>query len=264
MDTNASFVGRLVGNISGCSGYPEPIFMEWRTNMVFSYLTLSNLVVTPGVIQVRDLPGTARVEANNAGEIYLRNAGGITQTKTEPGTITLYTSLGGTASKLTGSAVTIYEPVSGQPITILDSYLALKTPAGILLASIDKYNGLSLYNEANPSFKSVDLNYLGFTLMNSSSQTVFSINNVSGKTLMQDTAITNSGNLTFHGPNGTNLLTLTGSTGAIKVRGQDSDQRYALAAPTNMVGFVLTNVFANVTNRLWFSAQGVLTNRSSP
>jgi hypothetical protein len=232
--------------------------------MLFAHLSISNLVVTPGQFEVRDINGTTRVLANNSGEVYHKSAGGITQTKTEPGTITHYTSLGVTASKLSDSALTIYEPVSGQPMMVLNDQLIMQTPAGVILATFSKYNGLSLYNEATPSFKSVDLNYLGFTLVNSSGQPVFAVNNVSGKTVMQDAAITNSGSITFYGPQGTNLLTLVGSTGAITVRGQDSDLRYARAAPTNMTGFVMTNIVGTSTQRLWFSAQGVVTNWSRP
>ena len=51
-----------------------------------------------------------------------------------------------------------------------------------------------------------------------------------------------------------NVIAPTLTVGAVS-----ADIRYALA-PTNMAAFVLTNVFNGVTNRIWFSAQGVVTN----
>jgi hypothetical protein len=75
--------------------------------------------------------------------------------------------------------------------------------------------------------------------------------------------ITNSGALTVKDGGGTTRFAVSGSTGATTIRGQDSDVRYALAATaTNMTGFVLTNVFAGVTNRLWFTSQGIVTNKT--
>lgn len=72
--------------------------------------------------------------------------------------------------------------------------------------------------------------------------------------------ITNSGHITGKDAGGTTRFDVDSSTGATIIRSQDSDDRYALAA-TNATGFAITNVFAGVTNRLWFSAQGTCLKR---
>lgn len=219
MTTNAAFEGRLIGDLSGATGYPEPIFLAWQTNMVFRTLTLSNMVVTPGNLEVRDVNGISRVKAQSDGIIYQNNAAGITRAMHEPGALTLCTSIGKTGSKLNEFNLTIYEPVSGQPYTVLSDELLLKTPAGVLLTSLNKYTGLLFYNEAMPNFPSTAINYQKMWLYNSSSQIVWMADAVSGKILQQDTSITNSGNLSFFGPNGTNTMTLAGVSGNITTIG---------------------------------------------
>jgi hypothetical protein len=67
--------------------------------------------------------------------------------------------------------------------------------------------------------------------------------------------VTNSGHITALDAGGTTRFDVDGSSGATIIRSQDSDARYARAA-TNVTGFAMTNVFAGVTNRFWFSAQG--------
>jgi hypothetical protein len=73
--------------------------------------------------------------------------------------------------------------------------------------------------------------------------------------MLASLTITNSGSIIGKDAGGTTRYAMDGSSGAVTIRSQDSDDRYALAA-TNVAGFAITNVFAGVTNRLWFSAQG--------
>ena len=72
--------------------------------------------------------------------------------------------------------------------------------------------------------------------------------------------ITNSGSIIGKDAGGTTRYAMDGSSGAVTIRSQDSDIRYALA-PTNMTSFAMTNVFpSGVTNVYMFTAQGVCTN----
>lgn len=73
--------------------------------------------------------------------------------------------------------------------------------------------------------------------------------------MLPDITITNSGAVTVKDAGGTTRFAIDGSSGATTIRGQDTDVRYAMAA-TNTAGFAITNVFAGVTNRLWFNASG--------
>lgn len=73
--------------------------------------------------------------------------------------------------------------------------------------------------------------------------------------MLPDITITNSGAVVVKDAGGTTRFAVDGSSGATTIRGQDTDLRYALAA-TNATGFAITNVFAGVTNRIWFNVSG--------
>lgn len=72
-------------------------------------------------------------------------------------------------------------------------------------------------------------------------------------------SITNSGNLVMRDMGGTVRFQVIGSSGATTIQGVDTDVRYAVAR-TNMSGFIVTNLFANTTNIIWYSGQGIVTN----
>jgi hypothetical protein len=119
-------------------------------------------------------------------------------------------------------------------------------------------NGLQIFDPYQNKLRTT-LRYDLLQMLNTSTQLVFSVNSAAGITTMATAVITNSGNLVFYAGGTTNLCTITGSTGAIKIRGVDSDTRYPLA-PTAMTAFVATNIIGTVTQRLWYTAQGVVTN----
>lgn len=277
MTNSAAFEGRLIGDISGATNCPEASFWAWRSNMTFQVLTISNLTVTPGNLDVKDINQTTRSTLDSAGGLTLRNAANIIRSYLADGILYLKDSMGRTRLKLE-SEVTIYEPVSGQPYTILNDALVMKTPAGIMLAGLDKYNGLRFYNEALPGFPTMVATYQSMWLYNSSSQLVWTADALSSKIVQQDTSITNSGNITFYGPNGTNLLTLTGVNGNITSKGLltmvDTGGTNWLTASNrtlNVTGNLRMNgvqgptgFYTNLTigskTQVWMMASGIITN----
>lgn len=78
--------------------------------------------------------------------------------------------------------------------------------------------------------------------------------------VLSSLSITNSGSISVIDAGGTTRFSVDGSSGATAIRGQDTDARY-VRVNTNWPDFVLTNVFAGVTNRLWFS-DGIVTNKT--
>lgn len=83
LSTNALISGRFSGDLSGCSNYVETAFESWRTNQVFSGMTITNagniaikdqygiyecfkVTGSNGTIQVRDSGGTLRFEVNGS------------------------------------------------------------------------------------------------------------------------------------------------------------------------------------------------------
>ncbi|MEI6166009.1 MAG: hypothetical protein WCS52_02335 [bacterium] len=261
MSTNYAFSGKHLGDISGTTGYPEPIFTAWQTNMNFSTLSLSNLTVTPGGIDVRDTLNTIRTHADQSGITY-KNAGGITRS-TLSDVVYIKDELGRNRTMLDLNGVTTYDAPSQMPILGFGSLgldmISCKLTTGNFAYTLGIAYGLQLWDPYQNTFRA-RFNYQGLNIYNASSQAVFSVD--SGGTpliTMWNTAITNSGSLTFYGANATNLCTITGSTGAIKIRGVDSDTRYPVA-PTGMTAFIATNIVGTVTQRIWYTAQGIVTN----
>jgi len=225
ISSNSAFEGRLLGDISGATGYPEPIFAAWRTNMSFSSLLLSNLVIVPGTLTVKDGAGTARVVANNS-SLSVNDVGGITRTKLDTG-LQVNNSTGLRITKIL-SGLTTYDAVSQMALLSCGGddgpdVISYKISNGYYMWKLSAGNGLALY----------DGNLLTFRA---------GMDPVNGVRLFDST--------------GSNLVFQADLSGTVR----GSNFWYAKAAPTNMTGFVLTNVFANVTNRLWFSSQGVVTN----
>ena len=261
MSTNYAFRGKLIGDISDATGYPEPIFTAWKTNMNFSTLTLSNLTVTPGGIDVRDTLNTIRTHADQSGITY-KNAGGIIRS-TVGDVIYIKDELGRNRTMLDMYGVTTYDGPSQMPILGFGALgldiISCKLTTGNFAYSLGIAYGLQLWDPYQNTFRA-QFNYQGLNIYNASSQAVFSVNSSASPLItMWSTVITNSGTLTFYGANGTNLCTITGSTGAIKIRGVDSDTRYPVA-PTTMTAFIATNVVGTVTQRIWYTAQGIVTN----
>ena len=52
LSTNATVAGRIVGDLSSCSNYPEPLFMAFATNMVYPGFTIQ----TNGTLSMQRLP----------------------------------------------------------------------------------------------------------------------------------------------------------------------------------------------------------------
>ncbi len=265
MDTNAAFVGRLVGDISGATGYPEPIFMNWYTNQwVFNALSISNLTMLNGPITVKDSLYTTRGTLDTTG-LTVKDAGAATRSIYGAQSVTLKNTSGLTTTTL-DTSLKIKDPTSGN--TLLDfgggygDSIIGKTPTGFYQFYLSTAGGLHIFDQGSYAFRSSITPY-GITLMNGSSQLVFSVDSqASLRTICNDFGVTNSGNINMYGPNGTNLFTITGSTGAVKIRGVDSDLRYVTNVRTNMTGFQLTNLWAGVTNILWYNSQGIVTNKT--
>jgi hypothetical protein len=222
MSTNFSFSGTHVGDISGATGYPEPIFTAWQTNMNFTTLTLSNLVVTPGAFDVKDTLNTTRTRLDTTGMTY-KDAGGVIRSTIGEDVI-MKDGLGRTVAKVNYGGLTTYDAPSQMPILRCGAFqvdaITCHYTAGNLVYSLSGYGGLKLYDPYQTTYR-FGVTYQGMEILNASSQAVFNVN--SGTTpliTMWSTAITNSGNLTFYGNNGTNLLTLTGASGDIKAMGR--------------------------------------------
>lgn len=60
--SNAAFTGRLVGDLSGSTGYPEPLWASWYTNRSLPDLTITN----SGLITVKDAGGTTRFSVDGS------------------------------------------------------------------------------------------------------------------------------------------------------------------------------------------------------
>jgi hypothetical protein len=261
MSTNFAFYGRLVGDISSATGYPEPIFEEWRTNMFFTSIAISNLTMNNGPITIKDSLNTTRGTLDSSG-LTVKDAGGVTRSTFANQLLTLKNTSGLTTTTLDTNLKLLDVATGNTLVDVGGPYgnaIFLKTPSGFYQVYLSSTEGLQLFDSGSYAFRSKISPY-GIELMTASSQLVFKVDSQTSLiTTMNGAAITNSGNLTFHGALGTNLCTITGSTGAIKIRGVDSDTRYPLA-PTGMTGFIATNVVGTVTQRIWYTAQGVVTN----
>ncbi|MEI6165923.1 MAG: hypothetical protein WCS52_01895 [bacterium] len=222
MTTNAAFDGKHLGDISGATGYPEPLFRAWNTNMNFSVLTLSNMTVTPGGIDVKDTLSTTRTRLDTTGMTY-KNAGGIIRL-TSGTEVYIKDELGRNRTMLDLNGVTTYDGPSQMPILGFGSLsldaVSCKFTGGNLVWMLNSTYGLRLWDPYQTGLR-FGVNYQGMQIYNASSQAVFSVD--SGTTpliTMWNTVITNSGNLTFYGAVATNLLTLTGASGDIKALGR--------------------------------------------
>lgn len=280
MDTNAAFEGRLIGDISGATGYPEPLFEGWRTNMQFSYLSISNLTIANGLIQTKDINGTERARVDSAGAVTLRNAAGMIRTLISDGILYIRDSLGRTTAQL-DTRLHIYEPVSGQKTMDVGGStgeeLSMWTPSGYQVASLSGSAGLVL-SDLGSYMQRVWLRPEYFRLMNVSSQLVFQIDGTTGKTQTWGINVTNSEAITFYGPNGTNLLTLKGLSGNVESKGAllmtDSGGTNWLTASNrtlNVTGTLRMNgvqgptgFYTNLTigskTQVWMMASGIITN----
>jgi hypothetical protein len=264
MSTNFAFYGRLVGDISGATGYPEPIFEAWRTNMFFTSIGISNLTMNNGPITIKDSLNTTRGTLDSTG-LTVKDAGGVTRSIYGAQSISLKNTSGLTTTTLDTNLKLLDVATGNTLVDVGGPYgnaIFLKTPSGFMQAYLSSTEGLQLFDSGSYVFRSKISPY-GIELMTASSQLVFKVDSqTSLQTIMNSAAITNAGNLTFHGALGTNLCTITGSTGAIKIRGVDSDLRYVTNVRTNMTGFQLTNLWAGVTNILWYNSQGIVTNKT--
>ncbi len=280
MDTNAAFEGRLVGDISGATGYPEPLFDAWRTNMQFSYLSISNLTIANGLIQTKDINGTERSRMDSAGALTLRNAAGMIRTLISDGILYIRDSIGRTTAQL-DTRLRIFEPVSGQ--TVMDvggSYgeeLSIWTPSGYLITRLSGSAGLVM-SDLGSYLQRVYLRPEYFRLMNATSQTVFSVETATGYTQTWNVNVTNSGAVAFYGANGTTLLTLKGVSGNVESKGAlimtDAGGTNWFAASNrnlNVTGTLringvpgLTGAYTNLSigskTQVWQYATGILTN----
>jgi hypothetical protein len=228
--------------------------------MSFSTLVLSNLTVTPGSFQIKDTYNTDRAMLDTTGFSY-KDAGGITRA-TIGSEIQIKQGNGLTVTKLNTSGFSTIDAVSQMPLVTIgvgawDLYSVMSSN-GKTNILFNSFSGLRLWDPFQYVLRST-LSYTGIELLDVTGLIKFKSDTVSGMTTIANASITNSGNLAFYGANGTNLCTITGSTGAIKIRGVDSDTRYPLA-PTAMTAFVATNIIGTVTQRLWYTAQGVVTN----
>lgn len=292
MDTNAGFYGRLVGDISGATGYPEPIFEGWRTNMQFSSLSISNLTIANGPINVKDSLLATRATLDTTG-LTVKDAGAVIRNTVGGGKIDIKNSSGLLTTRL-DTSLNLYDPSSGVTLLTLDNYsLTWKASNGYTLMVIDPANGYRAYDQGAYLMRSA-LNYSGITCYSASSQLVFSVDSqTSLRTICNDFGVTNSGNINMYGALGTNLLTITGISGSIRAMGtiaagnltvtnggtlafidSTGTNRCNMQATTNGLtingklmlstnypSFTLTNVFNSVTTVLWY-ANGIVTNKT--
>jgi hypothetical protein len=280
MQTNGTFAGRHSGDLSDCTGYPEPLFEAWKTNMQFSALTLTNLIVTPGAISLLDSLNTPRLSLTPADGMTVNDAGGTARTKIGAQSVELRDTSGLKTTSL-GSVLKLFDPTSGTELMnfggLDGSSITCKAPNGYTQYSIDAFNGLVIRDQSQYAIRSVISPY-GMTLMTASSQIVFAVDSQGSlKTTVNDMVVTNNGNLTMAGPNGATTLQLVGVSGAIRAASMtltNSGSTCTLGVTnnaltlngrtmlaTNFPSFNLTNVFAGVTSVLWF-ANGVCTNKT--
>lgn len=226
MSTNYTFDGTHVGDLSACWGYPEPVFESWKTNMSFSSLVLSNLVVTPGTLSIKDTLNVDRVVLGSTG-ITVKDSGAISRAVL--GTdLTIKDALGRTVSKF-DSAFTYYDAFSGIAVITMGgaSYpdgFGIKWNDGLVKIDLSANNGLRLWDpyQNNLRFK---VNYQGITCYNATSGTVFNVDTTTSpwNTTMMGAVLTNGANMNFYSTTNTastNTITITGQTGDIRTRGR--------------------------------------------
>jgi hypothetical protein len=245
MTTNAAFEGRLIGDISQATGYPEHEFRNWQTNMSFTALSLSNMVVTPGSLSVKDSYMVSRAILGQSGFAYY-DAGGVARSSVGE-YVLIKNSLGLTATKLEPSALTFYDPASSMPLNLIDSSsLTIKASNGNTMLDLNAVSGFRCFDNGTYLLRS-RLDYFGLTLADSAGTIVATVDSSTGYATFRGGSITNSGDLSFYGGGGSNTCKITGSTGAVIIRGQDSDARY-VRVYTNWFSGVLTNLFGGKTN----------------
>lgn len=213
MSTNAAFEGRLIGDISQATGYPEHEFRNWQTNMSFTALTLSNMVVTPGLVVVKDPYMVSRSILSQSGFAY-SDAGGVSRVAIGDN-ILLKNASGLTALNIEPLYLNFLDPVSGIVLNRIDSSSqTMKLSNGQTAIALDAYNGWQFYDGSSYALRA-KMNYAGISLYDST---------------------------------GTNILfSAAVSNGAVTIRGQDSDSRYVMVR-TNWFSGVLTNLFGGKTN----------------
>jgi len=227
MTTNAAFEGRLIGDISQATGYPEPVFAAWRTNMSFTALTISNMVVTPGSLSVKDAYMVSRSILGQSGYAYY-DAGGVARSSVGDN-ILLKNASGLTALQIEPLYLNFLDPVSGIVLNSIDgSSQTMKLSNGQTAIALDAYNGWRFYDASSYALRA-KMNYAGISLYDST---------------------------------GTNILfSAAVSNGAVTIRGQDSDARYVMVR-TNWFSGVLTNLFGGKTNICRYQ-YGSLTNMTT-
>ena len=263
MSTNYAFTGKLIGDISSATGYPDPLFRAWNTNMNFTSLTLSNLVITPGGLEVKDTLNTTRIRLDTTGMTY-KDAGGIIRSTVGP-EVYIKDGLGRNVTMINYGGLTTIDAASQMPLirvgVLGGDVISCNFAAGNYAYVLNAVYGLRLWDPYQNALRFA-ANYQGMQVYNASSQSVFAVDSgAAALATMMNVAVTNSGVMTFYGSLGTNLVTINGGTGTIKVRGVDSDTRYPVA-PTGMTGFIATNIVGTVTQRIWYTAQGIVTNHS--
>lgn len=260
MSTNFYFSGTHIGDISGATGYPEPLFTSWRSNMSFSVLNLNNLTISPGGLTVMDANNTPRILATN-GVLTVRDAGNSARVVMDTG-VTIKDSLGRTISSH-GYGLTTYEPASGLAyLKIGENTTGRDTIrcewSGIPSFQLDPVSGLRLWDPFQGTFRVLH-SYSTFLMQDNTSNLIFAVdgtvptNNIIAA---RNIKMTNSAAIVFFGgPGGSNLLsTISGTNGGLVVNNK-------VMLSTNYPTFNLTNVFGGITSVLWF-ANGIVTNKT--
>lgn len=226
MSTNYNFDGSHIGDLSGCWGYPEPLFNSWKTNMAFGgTMTFSNAVVTPGSLTIKDILNVDRVAIGSTG-ITVKDSGAISRAVL--GTdLTIKDSLGRTISKY-DAAFTYYDAFSGIAMITLGglSYqdgFGIRWTDGLIKIDLGALNGLRFWDPYQNNLR-FTVNYTGINCYNATSGTVFSVNSQTAPytTTAWSFAVTNGGNFNMYSTTNavTNTITMTGQTGDIRTSGR--------------------------------------------
>lgn len=249
MDTNAGFYGRLVGDISGATGYPEPIFEAWRTNMYFNSIGLSNLTMLNGPINVNDSLSTTRSTLDITGLTY-RDAGGIIRNFTGGGKFEVKNATGVLLTRLDNS-LKLYDFSSGNTLMDLggaygDSIVA-RWPAGYASWQIGYLNGIELFDWSTYYLRS-RLSSTGLTLLNATSNVVFQVDSTGEKIYLTGSIyVTNSATINLYGTGGSNTTTIAAQTGNITTIGTVSAAHLSLTNAGSVKFYTGTNLIATIT-----------------
>ena len=259
MSTNYTFDGTVVGDLSGCWGYPEPVFESWKTNMSFSSLVLSNLVVTPGGIQIKDSLNVNRIVLGTTG-ITVYDSGAISRAVL--GTdLTIKDTLGRTISK-TDAAFTYYDAASGMAMVTVGgvSYqdgFGIKWTSGNTVIDLGAVNGLRMWDPYQNRLNA-KMNYQGIELYGATSNTIFKVDTTGSpwNTIVNNLVITNSGTIKLYGgTGGSNLITTITflTNGVIQAFGRDIYR-------TNWPSVNSTNISIGGKTNVYQMQNGTITN----